>query len=183
MSTPEERAARQRAADHDGKPGRIDEIRERIDRATDIAAARRDRPSPLPNRLDLGGMIERAERDAALRMAIPYRPVNPEPIPNLSTIPGRVKSHVVTVDELSHPYASEIMHELNEKIRAEDERLRRMLPEAPPGMEWRAELKWSEADSFEHFRREMQARIEYRLFDLRTGEDVFERWSRIAAEE
>lgn len=115
---------------------------------------------------------------------IPTEPIRPEPIPALSVVPGRMKSHEIEVDQLAHDGPiPDLIAEVNAKLRAEDERMRRMLPEAPPGMSWRGEIQAAQHLDFRAMRGDVTMRIVYRLIDDRTGEDVFERWRNTALAE
>lgn len=114
------------------------------------------------------------------------RPIEkPADIPALAIVPGQFRSETLraSVDDLIDNPARAAMDALHDKVKAEDERVRRMLPPAPPGMEWRGELQSSDQIDYQTLRAEVAVRLRYRLFDLRTGEDVFDRWARIAEAE
>ncbi len=113
---------------------------------------------------------------------IPTEPIAPEPIPALSVIPGRMKSHDLEIfhDALLAAEPSALVATVNAQLRAEDERMRRMLPEAPPGMSWRGEIQARDHIDFQSNRGDIVVRLVYKLIDDRTGEDVFERWRNAA---
>ena len=147
-------------------------------------------PSPLFERAQRQREADHAGKPARLAdlgrgigALIPTEPPRPEPIPALSVVPGRMKSFEIDayLDEPSP--ASQIVAELQAKLAAEDARMRRMLPEAPPGMEWRGELQSAQHLDFMRMHGDVTMRIVYRLFDTRTGEDVFERWAKLALAE
>lgn len=94
--------------------------------------------------------------------------VPPAPIPGLApdATPKRMTSEELEVElvESSTPYVDELMA----KVRAEDERMRRLLPSAPEGFEWVGELQTGRpyAD-FTRNRGELVARLVYRLREVR----------------
>jgi hypothetical protein len=93
-------------------------------------------------------------------------PVDTHHRATLPVTPPRVKGFTVedTFDDGRRPVQT-LIDELMEKLRAEDARLRRLLPAPPPGLEWHGELQASDAMSFE--RGTTQYRIVYRLEKVR----------------
>lgn len=74
-------------------------------------------------------------------------------------------------DPLGNDVTSMIAEALS-KVQAEDARLRRMLPPAPRGMYWHAELQSRERLDFASYRGDVVMRLVYRLYDERTHRPV-----------
>jgi hypothetical protein len=76
----------------------------------------------------------------------------------------RLTSHTLKVDEesLVSQQANEIIMDLKVKLSAEDARLRRLLPDPPPGFRWVYELQ-SHVDRDPFRDNEVQYRIIYKL--------------------
>lgn len=70
--------------------------------------------------------------------------VDPEPLPALPYVayPKRLYAEPITYDGMRYldGVVSDLMHEVEAKLAAEDARLRRLLPPPLPGHEWRAEI-------------------------------------------
>lgn len=99
------------------------------------------------------------------------RPIIPEPIPNLeaAAIPKQVGTHlnVDQFDILDAGCIADLVREINEKLTAEDDRMRRLLPPAPEGHAWVSELAFS--DEIRGFGAEMTVRLRYRLLPIMEG--------------
>lgn len=95
------------------------------------------------------------------------RPVlPPADIPALSITPKPFRSETIAA-YLDEGPMHEIMAVLFEKVKAEDERVRRMLPPAPPGTEWRGEMQTEQpAYDFNRMHGDVSVRLRYRLVDL-----------------
>lgn len=169
--------AQQRAKLRDVSPGFA---RQRAERQREADAA------STPDRLlDLGRGIATLFPGERAIVDFVARPVeSPADIPELRAVPSRVKSFELPVDAmLEKSTTREIFDELFEKVRAEDERCRRMLPPAPPGMAWRGELQSRSEINFATYGGDLVVRLVYRLIDTRTGEDVLERWTEAGLEQ
>lgn len=118
-------------------------------------------PDPRAIALDLGRIID-TERP------------QPAAIPGLAFVPGKINGAPFTVeDALALGEVHTVMADVLSKVQAEDARLRRMLPPAPRGMYWHAELQSREADyNFARNTADVVMRLVYRLFDERTGRPV-----------
>lgn len=90
--------------------------------------------------------------------------IPPAPLPGLREIPTRLDTETLRVDTFDGPSAIE---EVMEKVRAEDARGRRLLPPAPRGHEWRAELQTQEpALDFIRGAGTVEVRLVYRLVEV-----------------
>lgn len=87
--------------------------------------------------------------------------LDPLPAPPPVAHPKRLVSHDLFVDMFTPGPLDDLVRDLNERIAAEAARLRRLLPPAPAGYEWRAELNVEE--DLERFRIVSVARVRYRL--------------------
>ena len=66
-----------------------------------------------------------------------------------------------------------VIAEAMEKLRREDERMRRILPSLPAGYSWRGEIQSAQHLDFAHDRGDVTMRLVYRVFD-RNGEPLAE---------
>ena len=99
------------------------------------------------------------------------RPIIPEPIPNLevTAIPKQVGTHlsIDRFDLIDAGTVNDLVREINEKLTAEDARMRRLLPPAPDGKTWVCELAYS--DEIRGFGAETTVRLRYRLMPIMEG--------------
>lgn len=93
-------------------------------------------------------------------------PVLGEPVPALPRVamPDRLTSHDVILPTGDLP-ADTIIREVNARLIAEDQRLRRLLPPAPDGQRWAGEINASDHFDFDAYRAETHYRLRYRLVD------------------
>lgn len=97
-------------------------------------------------------------------------PIIPDPIPGLvlDAVPRDYRSHTITPDLYAEGTADTLRAQIDAALRAEDARLRRLLPPAPWGHEWRAEIGW--VDGFEQMGNvyvlTTELRIRYRLHKI-----------------
>ena len=80
-------------------------------------------------------------------------------IPPAYPIPARVKSFEISPDLFAPGPLDAAIAEAMEKLRLEDERMRRILPALPAGYSWRGEI------DFEHDRDDVTMRLVYRIHD------------------
>jgi hypothetical protein len=86
------------------------------------------------------------------------------PIPR-DAVPKRVVSHELDVDLIDGP-ADDVMREVWAKVKAEDERLRRILPAPPYGKKWLGEIQALDAHGHDFARgADLAMRVVYRLVD------------------
>ena len=101
------------------------------------------------------------------------RPIIPDPVPGLvlDAVPRDYRSHSITPDLLGYGSLDELRDRVDAALRAEDERLRRMLPPAPSGCEWKGQIGW--IDEFDHhadtYLLTSSLRLRYRLVPIREG--------------
>jgi hypothetical protein len=90
-----------------------------------------------------------------------------EPLPKLTVYPSRVTTPILTLEhEYGQPW-EDATATLLSKVRAEDERMRRLLPAAPRGMHWEAELQALDPSYvYDRFRGEFVVRLVYRLKEI-----------------
>lgn len=86
-------------------------------------------------------------------------------IPPRFPVPLRLKSEPIKVTDEAIADASvgHLVRIVNEKLRLEDERVRRILPELPAGYSWRGEIQARDEIDFERNFGETSIRIVYRL--------------------
>lgn len=86
------------------------------------------------------------------------------PLPKLTTVPARIPTPAMLFErDVDRPDRA-IVDELMAKVRAEDERMRRILPAAPPGLRWEAEIQSQEPDyNFARNAADVVVRLAYRL--------------------
>lgn len=85
------------------------------------------------------------------------------PIPK-AEMPRRVASHVMAVDAVLSP---DPIAEMMSKLNAEAERMRRLLPVAPRGMTWEAELQAKEpVYDFAAMHADIEMRLVWRLVEM-----------------
>lgn len=87
------------------------------------------------------------------------------PLPKLTAIPARLTTPELfaELDDRDNPVRS-MVDELMSKVRAEDERMRRLLPAPPRGMYWESELQSREPDyNFTRNTADVVVRLVYRL--------------------
>lgn len=89
---------------------------------------------------------------------------NLEPLPKLTRLPGRIATPAFTVEDDGRSASDELVADLLGKLHAEDERMRRILPQAPRGMRWEAEVQSQEpAYNFTMNRGDLVIRLVYKL--------------------
>lgn len=89
---------------------------------------------------------------------------NLEPLPKLTTLPTRIATPVLLVDQDMWSSRDELVATLIGKVWAEDQRMRRLLPAAPRGMRWEAEVESREPEyNFTMNRADVIVRLVYRL--------------------
>lgn len=133
-----DRAQRQRAADAASKPGRLADLGRGLAALIPTGVVE---PPILP---PLGSL---------------------DPLPALRSIPARITTPPILA-ELDDPEtpARAAVDAVLAKVRAEDERMRRLLPAPPAGHYWEAELQTNEPDyNFTRNRADMLVRLVYRL--------------------
>jgi len=86
-------------------------------------------------------------------------------IPPRVPLPGFMKGGpIVVTDELAETSIIEhLISTVNEKLRLEDERMRRLLPELPAGYSWHGEIVSSHHEDFASMTGETTMKIVYRL--------------------
>jgi hypothetical protein len=90
----------------------------------------------------------------------------PAPLPALTKTPARLTSETIAPDLVTVTESIDPLGQLWRAVRAEDERMRRILPPAPDGYAWEGELQTQEpALDFERGRGTIEARIVYRLVE------------------
>lgn len=90
----------------------------------------------------------------------------PAPIPGLAKprLDAEIVSETIEVDAV---VATDPLAEIMAKVRLEDERMRILLPPAPRGYEWRAEIQTgSPVVDFERGRGDFLVRLAYRLVEV-----------------
>lgn len=89
-----------------------------------------------------------------------------QPLPKLTVFPARVATPVLLLEDIGAPY-DESVAMLIAKVQAEDERMRRLLPAAPHGMRWEAELQSQDpAYNFTLNRADLIVRLVYKLKEI-----------------
>lgn len=78
-------------------------------------------------------------------------------------IPARVKSFEIPADFFQPSPLDAVIAEAMEKLRLEDERMRRILPDLPLGYSWRGEIQSEHELDFAHDRGDVTVRLAYRL--------------------
>lgn len=84
-------------------------------------------------------------------------------IPPASPVPARVKSFEIPADFFQPSPLDAVIAEAMEKLRLEDERMRRILPDLPLGYSWRGEIQSEHELDFAHDRGDVTVRLAYRL--------------------
>jgi hypothetical protein len=90
-------------------------------------------------------------------------------IPPAHPIPARAKSFEISPDLFAPGPPDAAIAEAMEKLRLEDERMRRILPALPAGYSWRGEIESRQHLDFTHDRGDVTMRLVYRIHD-RNGE-------------
>lgn len=90
-------------------------------------------------------------------------------IPPAHPIPARVKSFEISPDLFTPGPLDAAIADAMEKLRLEDERMRRILPALPAGYSWRGEIESAQHIDFAHDRGDVTMRLVYRIHD-RNGE-------------
>lgn len=89
------------------------------------------------------------------------------PLPKLAVVPARLATPPLALEPDSEASYDEAVATLVAKVRAEDQRMRRLLPAAPRGMRWEAELQSREPEyNFTMNRADMSVRLVYRLKEI-----------------
>lgn len=102
--------------------------------------------------------------DLGFAVALPGSPAVGEPLPKLTVTPSRIYAEPINFDNYSmRGSLDELVRELNVKLAAEDARLRRLLPTAPDGFEWRGEVSSSTEPCVADFTTHETIRLRYRL--------------------
>lgn len=103
-------------------------------------------------------------------------------IPPRFPVPDRVVGLPLTVteDALSKSVVADLVAVVNEKLRLEDERMRRILPALPAGYSWRGEIQSHEHVDFASLEGSTMMRIVYRLHGPEGRLDITAReaWAR-----
>jgi len=88
-------------------------------------------------------------------------------IPPRVTIPESMKGEPITVfdDFVRDVAVDHVVTIVNEKLRLEDERMRRLLPDLPAGYSWRGEVEARDHVDFQSLEGRTSIRIVYRLYD------------------
>lgn len=134
-----ERSRRQREADNTGRPDRLADLGRGL--AALIPRGVIDPPALPP----LGAL---------------------DPLPALRSIPARITTPPIEaqMDDLAGGPARAAVDAVLAKVRAEHERMQRLLPEPPAGHYWEAELQTGEPSyAFERNSADMLVRLVYRL--------------------
>lgn len=86
-------------------------------------------------------------------------------IPPRHPVPARLVGMPleVTDEALAHGVVHDLVRLVNEKLRLEDERMRRILPSLPAGYSWRGEIQSHEHVDFASLEGSTTIRIVYRL--------------------
>lgn len=87
----------------------------------------------------------------------------------------------VTDDAFAHAEISSLVAAVNEKLRLEDERMRRILPALPAGYSWHGEIQTHEHVDFQSLEGSTTIRIVYRLHGPEGRLDISAReaWARV----
>lgn len=88
-----------------------------------------------------------------------------EPLPKLTFTPSRLYAEPIIVDDyddVAAPFVADLVREVEARLMAEDARMRRLLPPAPKGHEWRAEIA-HEVEHLADFTMHDVIRLRYRL--------------------
>ena len=94
-------------------------------------------------------------------------------IPPRYPIPARVKSFEIPADFFQPSPLDAVIAEAMEKLRREDERMRRILPPLPAGYSWRGEIQSEQHLDFTRDRGDLTMRLVYRIHG-RNGEPLAE---------
>lgn len=86
-------------------------------------------------------------------------------IPPRFPVPARVKSFEISPDLFAPSPLDTAIAEAMEKLRLEDERMRRILPALPMGYSWRGEIESRQHLDFAHDRGDVTMRLVYRIHD------------------
>lgn len=84
-------------------------------------------------------------------------------IPPAFPIPARVKSFEIPADFFQPSPLDAVLAVAMEKLRLEDERMRRILPALPLGYSWRGEIQSAQHLDFAHDRGDVTMRLVYRV--------------------
>lgn len=86
-------------------------------------------------------------------------------IPPRVTVPPKVTSFPLEIfdEALAHADTRALMAQVDEKLRLEDERIRRLLPALPAGYSWRGEIEYRDHVDFYSLEGSVTMRIVYRL--------------------
>jgi len=97
-----------------------------------------------------------------------FRPMILKPLPKLTSVPARLATPPITFEQdIRDPYQESAVAEVMDKLKAEHERMGRLLPPAPRGWKWEIEVQTMEPMyNFTMNTADVHIRMVYRLKEI-----------------